>query len=54
MLLAVQIVPGQHIAQALPLPMNAQFPALSQSRGSTSPGSSEIFGSMPCAVSDPR
>lgn len=39
----VQIVPGQRIAQALPLPMNAQFPALSQDRGITFPGSSEIF-----------
>lgn len=39
----VQILPGQRIAQALPLPMNVQFPALSPERGATSPGSSEVF-----------
>lgn len=39
----VQIVPGQCIAQALSLPMNVQFPALSHSRGPTSTGSADIF-----------
>ena len=39
----VQVVPGKRIAQALPLPLNDSLPALSQSRGATDPGSSDVF-----------
>ncbi|RWS18973.1 protease-like protein, partial [Leptotrombidium deliense] len=37
------ITQGQRIAQALPLPLNDHYPALNRERGSSQPGSSDIF-----------
>lgn len=39
----VQIVPGIRIAQALPLPLAVELPALSHPRGPTHPGSSDVY-----------
>lgn len=39
----VQILPGQRLAQALPLPLDTTLPALPEVRGASTPGSSEIY-----------
>lgn len=39
----VQILPGQRLAQALPLPLDTTLPALPETRGASTPGSSEVY-----------